>query len=321
MNQTKKITQGAMMLAIMGALIIIDRMFGFFFDTFIVMIVPLVIIMYSCMNTVKDGMILSVGILILTFLLANFQFIYLIYVPVGIFNGLCYSYAVSKNKDTRTLMLVSIITYTLGEVIATFVVYPLLGFPISTMVESFMEEFKSMSNISGVNYLEVFTSSGFDLVKLIGIIYVVSTIITGIFEGFLIHILSVTFLKRFKIKDLGRINIYEVKGNKPLAYICLFMTSMLFFTKNITNETVYYLVTVLSILSAFVLFYYGYIFVILYGSMVLRKNIGFFVVLLSVFIPSLLMLLIIAGFLYASGPLRIYLERKVAEVQNLQNKQ
>ena len=320
MNQTKKITQGAMMLAIMGALIIIDRMMGYFFDVFVVLIVPIIIILYSCMNTLKDGAILSVGILIIAFLLGNFQITYLIYVPVGIVTGLSYSYGVFKNSDKRTLLIIAIVTYVLGEIIAAFVVYPLLGFPISQMLAEYMEAINQSSSITGFNYSEMFSMAGFDLAKMIGVIYVISTIITGAMEGFLIHVLSVAFLKRFKIKDLGRTNIYEVRGNKTLSYIALAMTSLIFITRYTDNEAVYYVCTIASILGGIILFYYCYIFLILYGVLVLKRNVGAFVVLLSLFVPSLLLMIIILGFLYGSGPLRAYLEKKVEETRKLNEK-
>ena len=55
MNQTKKITQGAMMLAIMGALIIIDRMTGYFFDYFVVLIIFVIYVTMIVTNTSRGG--------------------------------------------------------------------------------------------------------------------------------------------------------------------------------------------------------------------------------------------------------------------------
>ena len=72
MNQTKKLTQGAMMLAIIGALILVDRVAAYFFTELIVLLIPVVIIMYSTMHTLSDGMVLSVGMIIISFLLGNF---------------------------------------------------------------------------------------------------------------------------------------------------------------------------------------------------------------------------------------------------------
>lgn len=311
MNQTKKITQGAMMLAILGALILIDRMLGYFFDIMVVLIVPVIIIMYSGMNTFKDGAILSVGILIIAFLLGNLQITYMIYVPVGIVTGLSYAFGIKKNLDKRTLMFISIGTYVLGEIIATFVVYPILGFPISQMLNEYLAALEESSNILGVNYTEVFTMAGLDITKIIGVVYVVSTILVGLMEGILIHLLSVFLLKRFKIKDLGTTNIWDIKPNPILAYVSLAATSLIFVAGNVENQTLYYTMVIVSIFGAIILFYFGYIFVILYSVIVLKRNLGGLFVVLAFFVPSLLLVLVVLGFLYAAGPLRKYLESKI----------
>ena len=139
MNETKKLPQGAMMLAIVGALILIDRMTAYWFTELVVLIMPIVIIMYSSMHTLKDGLLLSLGLLIISFLFGNFQIIYLIYVPVGIITAMIDSYGIKKNKDKRTLLLYAVVTYMLGEILATFVIYPLLGFPVSSMLSQYLE--------------------------------------------------------------------------------------------------------------------------------------------------------------------------------------
>ncbi|MBQ1378885.1 MAG: hypothetical protein IIY76_02610, partial [Erysipelotrichaceae bacterium] len=118
MNQTKKMTQGAMMLAITGALILIDRMTAYWFTEFVVLIMPIVLIMYATMHTLKDGVLLSVGLLIISFLLGNFQLTYLIYVPVGIVTGLVYAWGIKRGLDKRRLVLSAIVTYVIGELIA-----------------------------------------------------------------------------------------------------------------------------------------------------------------------------------------------------------
>ena len=79
MNKTKKLTQGAMMLAIMGALILIDRMTAYWFTEFVVLIAPIIIIMYSAMQSFKDGLLLSVGVVIISVI----QPIYGMYDTIG----------------------------------------------------------------------------------------------------------------------------------------------------------------------------------------------------------------------------------------------
>lgn len=311
MNKTKKLTQGAMMLAILGALIIIDRITAYWFTTFVVLIAPIIIIMYSAMQSFKDGILLSVGVLIISFILGNFQTTYLIYIPVGVVTGLAYAYGVIKGFDKSTLLFVACITYAIGELIATYIVYPILGFPVAQMLEELKLAMDQAGGISGFNYTDVFNAAGFDINKLLVIIYLISTVLMGAMEGVLIHIITIFLLKRFKIKDLGRINIWDIKPNKILSYICMLSMFGFFFKDRISNETVSYILLTLGILGFFILIYYGYLFITLYGVIVLRKNIGAFFVILCFLFPVLLFVLMILGFLYGSGPLRQYLQDKI----------
>ena len=127
MNKTKKLTTGAMLLAIIGALMLLDRQFSYFFDVYIVMIIPVVIIIYSAMHDIKDGAILSVCLLIITFIIGSSSFNYLCYVPLGIIVGLGYSFFLKKNYSKQVLLLASIVLYTIGEIIVAFVLMPIFG--------------------------------------------------------------------------------------------------------------------------------------------------------------------------------------------------
>ena len=110
MNKTKKLTQGAMLLAILGALILIDRMTAYWFTEFVVLIAPIIIIIYIAMQSFKDGILLSVGVIIISFLLGNFQTTYLIYIPVGVITGLLYGFGVKKGLDKTTLLFIACVT-------------------------------------------------------------------------------------------------------------------------------------------------------------------------------------------------------------------
>lgn len=311
MNRTKTLTQGAMLLAIFGALVLIDRITAYWLTTFVMLIAPIIIIMYSAMQSLKDGFFLSIGIIILSFLLGNFDTTYLIYIPVGIVTGLIYSYGVSRNLDKRTLLFMAVITYLIGEVLAYYVIYPLLGFPIAQTIAEYKEIINQAGGVMNYSYTDVFAAAGLDFDKLIPIIYLVSTMFTGAMEGVLIHLLSIFLLRRFKIKDLGMINVWDMKPNKILSYICIIAVFGLLLKNIIPYENIYYCILVIGILGAVVLIYYSYIFVILYGRIVLRKNLGGLYVILCLFFPFLLIVMICVGFLYGSGPLRLFLEDKL----------
>ena len=316
MNKTKKITQGAMMLAILGALILIDRLTAYWFTEFVVLVAPIIIIMYSSMQSFKDGIFLSIGIIIISFILGNFQTLYLIYIPVGVVTGLAYSFGIDKGLDKSTLAFIACVTYVVGEILASYVIYPILGFPVSTFIDELKLTLEKSGSIMGMDYSSIFTSSGFDFNTILVIIFFISVLLVGAMEGFIIHLLSIFLLKRFKIKDLGRINLWDVKPNKIVAYIS-FISLFVFFLRNrIANETLYYILITVAIIGSVILMYYGYIFLTLYCAIVIKKNLAGLFVILSLFIPVLLIALIIIGFLYAAGPLRMYLEERVNNIKH-----
>ena len=304
------------MLAILGALIIIDRMTAYWFTTFVVLIAPIIIIMYSAMQSFKDGILLSIGVLIISFLLGNFQTTYLIYIPVGVVTGLAYSYGVIKGLDKSTLLFIACVTYAVGELLATYIIYPILGFPVAQMIEELKIAMDQAGGLSGFNYKDIFNAAGFELDKLLVIIYLISTVLTGAMEGVLIHIIVIFLLKRFKIKDLGRINIWDIKPNKVLSYVCMLSTFAFFFKDKINNEILSYVVLTLAILGFFILLYYGYLFITLYGVIVMRRNIGALFVILCFLFPVLFFVLMILGFLYGAGPLRQYLQDKMGLIKH-----
>ncbi|MDO4940187.1 MAG: DUF2232 domain-containing protein [Erysipelotrichaceae bacterium] len=311
MNKTKKMTQGAMMLAIFGALVLIDRITAFLFTELVVLVVPIIVIMYSAMHTVKDGIILSVGILILSFILGNLYTSYLVFVPVGVVTGILYSYFLNKNCNKSLLLFVAIITYVACEILVCLVIYPLLGMPFASQLQELSEVFNQMSQAGGINYQSVFEQMGVNFTVLLTIMFIFSTILTGAMEGVIIHLLSIFLLKRFKIKDVENTNIYNIKPNPVLAYISFLSLFSLFLNRYFTNDVLKYISIVVSMFGLIVLLFYGYLFLTIYGKLVMKKNIGTIVVLLSLFIPAILVAVIIIGFLYGAGPLRKKLEELV----------
>lgn len=308
MNKTRKLTQGAMLLAIIGAAMLIDRQLSFFFTEFILLLAPIVIIIYSCMYTVKDGAILSVCLMILTILFGSLSSY--IYMPIGMIVGLGFGLGVNRNLDRRKLNYIAIILYIIGEVIATFIIYPLLGLNVAEQVS----EIGTALNDAGL--LTAVESLNLNISTFLITIYIASTIITGILEGYLTCLLSTLLLKRLKIKNIGISSILDIKIS-PIASYILFGLSVLTFInfpvifKN--NEMLIYIIMCVSIMASLVLAYYGYIFLLVYLRISFGKKALIFVILfIFLLFPLSYFVLVIVGFLYGSGPFRSKLEERLA---------
>ena len=307
MNKTKKLTTGAMLLAIFGALMLLDRQFSYFFDVYIVMIIPVVIIIYSAMYDIKDGGILSVCLLILTFIIGSVSFNYLCYVPLGIIVGLGYSYFLKRNVSKQVLLLASIVLYTIGEIIIAFIVMPIFGINLAEQVNQLKDVFISSSSTMGLDL------SMIDLSTILPLAIVFSTIFMGLIEGFLTHIVTLLLLKKFKIKDIDNRNLVPLEPSLTLTYICivlvfLMMVSSRYLTTLINNETIKYILLSAGMIGFIILCYFGYIFSIIFLKIRYQKNMALLVIL-AVFLlfPFSLFVLMIIGFLYGSGPLKKYI--------------
>ena len=296
-----------MLLAIIGALMLLDRQFSYFFDVYIVMIIPVVIIIYSAMHDIKDGAILSVCLLIITFIIGSSSFNYLCYVPLGIIVGLGYSFFLKKNYSKQVLLLASIILYTIGEIIVAFVLMPIFGIDLAAQINQLKDAFISSSSTLGMDL------SLIDLNVILPLAIVLSTIFMGILEGFLTHVVTLMLLKKFKIKDIDNKSIVTLEPGTKLTYVCiilvfLMMLSNRYLTNLISSETIKYILLSAGMIGFMILCYFGYIYLIIYFRIRFQKNMALYVILGTfLFFPLSLFVLMIVGFLYGSGPLKKYI--------------
>lgn len=305
MKETKKLTMGAMLLALTGAVMLLDRLLSFAFDELVFLMFAEVIIIYATMYTLKDGAIMAFGAVVLTMLFGGI-YAY-IYVPLGIIGGMAYAYGIKKDLDRSRLMLIEMGILIIGEVVITMLVMPLFGLSflkdIQLMITSLSESLKAMG------LLGLFEGI---LENLVVVSYIFGIIFMGVLEGVLVHLLSIYLLARFKIKQIKVIHLYALKIPPIIAYVSMAFVFLFFFTTSVQTHSFFlYLFITLALLGAVALVAMGYIFFIVYGSIVLGKQIGFYVILLSfLFFPYSLLVLLVIGFLYGSGPLKNYIERK-----------
>ena len=305
MKDTKKLTMGAMLLAIVGAVMVLNQLFGYLLDELLFLMYAVCIIIYATKYTLKDGFILAFGIVIITLLLGSvYSYIYM---PLGIIAGLAYVYGIKHDLDRGRLLIMEMIIFIIGELLITLLVLPLFGVNFYEEVVIMLDAVKETLNSAGVLGLIEDT-----LDNMILVIAIFSIMFMGLMEGILIHLLATYLLKRFKIKEVKIMHLYALRIPPLLAYLAM-ACCFLFFTVNYfkTQPFLLYTAITLALLGAMVLVAMGYIFFMVYGSIVLGRNIGLYIFLLAfILFPYSLIVLMIVGFLYGSGPLRIYIERK-----------
>ncbi len=292
-----------MYLAIVGALMLVDRALSSFFDVYIPIVVAVVVILYTTRATLKDGLILSVGVFVLTFLFGSLYT--MVYNVIATLTGIIYGHFAKKGADRRLLMGLAILAFVIGEFIVTVIVSPLLGY--DSLAESYEMIAETFEVLAGIGGLVISISDG--MVKLMIALVI---FFTGALEGVLIHLLAVICLKKLKIKVIKTTPLDRAKLKPIYAYILLLLVGMMMVVERFAlGEVLTYGIYCLGIVAAVILVAQGYIFALVYGAVVLKRNISLPLIFIVLFLfPESLLMLLILGFMYATGPLDRYLEKK-----------
>ncbi|MCR5300003.1 MAG: YybS family protein [Erysipelotrichaceae bacterium] len=309
MNSTRKITYGSMLLAILGAVMALDRyVFALAVDELIFLLQAVIIILYACKYTWKDGVYLSFGVAVLTFLFGGLMSY--LYCPLAIVGGLVYSYGVIKDWTRTKLLLITIILFVFSEFILTLLVIPLFG----QSVEQLYAEMEAIMQASFANLPQGYLPANF-IPALLPIVYSLSIVLMGIMEAVLVHLLTVILLRRFRIREIRTMPLKDIRIKPVVGYLLIAPLIVTMFVNRGAAEmnAVQIAMTSVSLVAAISLYVLGIIFISLYGRFVLGRSLVFVAVLLSLFIPIFMLVVIMIGFLYASGPFQRLLERRIGE--------
>lgn len=122
---------GAMFVAIVGALLVLDQYVGHLFADITPIVIAAMIIYYSVKISLKKSFMLSTCILFIGMITGNLTTY--IYVPVGILVGTLTSLAYVRSESNKS-MPVMFISYCLAELMVCVVIMPLMGVSLSQQV-------------------------------------------------------------------------------------------------------------------------------------------------------------------------------------------
>lgn len=291
MNKTRTITQGAMFLAIAGALLLIDRQFGFFFQEIILSLLPIIIVYYSVSHTMKDGFVLSTCLLIIGILLGNTTTF--VYMPVSIIVGIGCSYVIRKHHNSSLFLFSAILLYVVSEILVTFAVWPLLGIDIKSQMLS-NEGLLQDLNLGGNLVSSIFIWS-----------YILMVVLIGYLEGIIVWMLGSYLLKKFKVLELEKVNVLSLKLNGFSNTTCVVLIVLMAIATvvNLPAMLKYGLMTI-GLAALIGEGFFGVIYFLVRKLAIERKGINMFIGIVCIlFFPVVIPLFSIVGILYNYGPL------------------
>lgn len=299
-NNVRKITEGAMMVAIIGVLLFLNRQFAGVLSLYFVIILPIPLIIYGIKYSVKDLLTVAFSMLFLTLILSS-GLMDIAYAILSVLVAVVYVRNFKLKKSKTIILTRTIIITAIGEVVILILLSSVLGIDINADIEAITSMVES-----SFPQIDITTMFGGDFTQLMYILYIISTILSGALEAIIVHSIANLVLKRLGYEYIPPTKLYDIVLPKYLAY---FMFISIFAYRYLSDlieiELLRNLLSGVLAISTIVLFIFGFICILVYFMIVHKKNVTLLLVLFVIFIPTFAVPgLVIIGFLYSATNIR-----------------
>ena len=222
-NKTRMLTEGAAVIAILGVFLLIDRQFIGMLSSYALFLLPIPMMFYSSKYGFTSSLAVLFGMIIVSFLFSTITTF--IFVCGACLIGLVYGSNVYKKRSSKYTLIVTMIMAALVEIVCTLIMIRFFGYSITQETDYIKDTFNqlatSLNNNNFSNTLSIFENLG-----IFKTMFYVSTVLTGVLEAFLVHIIGRSVLRRFRIevpKGDSLLSHYPPKWAGYLAFICFIL--------------------------------------------------------------------------------------------------
>ena len=292
-NDVRKLTDGAMMVAIVGVVLLINRQLGGLFEEMFLFLFPIPMVFYSAKYGWKDSIIVLAAMCLLGFMLGSF--VTLFYVGSESLIGMIYGNGIYTRQNTHKLVLITMAVGAVVNVLSTVVFAAFFGYDIAAETAEIESVMNNAFAQAGATIPATINFSQY-----IRTIFVITAILTGVMQGFVTHVLSRLLLKRMRFNIEPATPVSEYFPPKWSGYLGFLGFCAYYYTvmRPFPNELVQNAVQGAGMCGFLYLLIYGYIGIIV--AMRIHnprmRGIGMILALLAMFIMPVA--LVIFGFLY-----------------------
>ena len=314
MNNTRKLVESALMAALVGAFVIINRytvgMLAYF-----VFLLPLPMVYLSYKYDAKTASMAAFGSVILTFIFGSIPNVFTVLIECVI--GIVYGSGLRKKENSSALLFKVIVLAIIMNFVSFVLFAAFFGYDIVGEVQMIEDVFTTIFDEANV---EVQIP---DLRSYIEVLFVLSVLLTGVLEGYLTHVSSRLLLSRLKFDIAKPTPIFFHKPNKVLGYLALLLTGVFIVSSRYSIDEIWirYGIMFIGMLGYLYLTGYGCIAaIVLIRAYIpsLRIIVVFFILFEALFMSLGLMIL---GFLYITTNMReTAVERIIYDSQNRSTK-
>ncbi len=275
-KQVRNITEGSMMLAIIGLFLFLNLQFAGILQTYFIIFIPIPILIYTIRYGFRSGLVVSFGAMFLSIMLGNI--ITLFYIGGGLLVGLAYGYGVNSNKSNDWLLIVSTLINAISLIVETYVLAAFIGYDLYKDTEALIE---SLKGIDGLVLPDNFLAQVLAITPII-------LLLTGFLQALMTHLLSITLLKRLnitvrKMKPLQHIQLPKWLG--VIALLGLFSSTFLYQSG---DQNLQIVASLMLFISAITVIGDAFILITIYGKRTNRKYLPTFAMLALILLPTVL---------------------------------
>lgn len=187
-KQVRLITEGAMMLAIIGLFLVLNMQSAGLLEVYLIWALPLPIIFYMVKYGIRNGFILATATMLLSLIVGNL--ITLFYVATSVIIGLTYGYGVVKNKTNGWLVFVTTLITAISLFIETYLLAAFFGYNLGAETQEILA---ALEQVEGLVVPA-------DIGTLVMAVYPIAMLLMAFLQALITHIAAIALLKRLKIK-------------------------------------------------------------------------------------------------------------------------
>ena len=222
-NNVRKLTDGAMIAAIMGAMLLINRETAGLFEGTLLFILPLPMVFFSAKYGMRNSWIVFFAILLLCVILGWPQTLF--YVAAESLIGMVYGGGIYKKKDPGKILIVTMLLGAVTEILTMVVFAKFFGYDLADEMNMYKEMLTGMSSSMNMDMSTMFNMDHYLLE-----IFVIAAALTGVMEAFVTHMLSMLMLRRLRFHiEPGR-PVRELFLPKWTGYLALAGVVMYYYT-------------------------------------------------------------------------------------------
>lgn len=292
-NSVRKITDGAMMCAIVGLLLVVNRQFAGMLEEMFLFFFPLPMVFYGAKYGMKNSWVVLFAIVLLSFIIGTPQTLF--YVASESFLGMMYGSGIYDHKDSKKLLFLAIMIGIFVNIITTVVYASFFGYDLAAEMAEYEKIITDTFAKSGMNL-----PATVNLKQMLTTVILVSVVLTGVLQGIITHVFARLLLKRlrFTLPPSTPLAFYYPK--KWTGYVGILGLVVYYYTlyNPLSNTGLQTFLQGAGLCGVIYLCFMGAISLVVQGGLRNPKLAGFRVIL-SFFLTMMFMLpMAMLGFLY-----------------------